>query len=148
MAPGKRLPASVSARARGPDRGDDALRIERGFQAHDAAEFEIAAKQHPDEFGFRLDNVQRPVFDPVAERDHPAHPNPLLLRGGDLLTDPLARNLAFELGEGQQHVEGQTAHARGGVELLCVTETKDTLLASKFRPIWQVGQRTGEAVDL
>jgi hypothetical protein len=32
-------------------------------------------------------------------RRHPAHPHSLLFRGGDLVPDPLARDLPLELGE-------------------------------------------------
>jgi hypothetical protein len=47
-----------------------------------------------------IDDVQGAVLDPVAQRDHAAHPHSLLLRGGDLVPDPLACDLPLELGEG------------------------------------------------
>src|SRR5438093_2410878 len=46
----------------------------------------------------------------IAERYVAAHPHALLLRGGDLVADPFAGNLALELGKGQQHIERQPPH--------------------------------------
>jgi hypothetical protein len=34
--------------------------------------------------------MERSILDPIAERDNAAHPDALLLRGGDLVADPLA----------------------------------------------------------
>ena len=45
---------------------------------------------------------------------------PLNLGGGDLVADALAGDPALELGEAQQQIERQPAHAAGGVE--CLTE--------------------------
>jgi hypothetical protein len=50
--------------------------------------------------------------------NHAAHLHSLLLRSGDLVLDPLARDFPFELGEGQKNVEGQASHAGRGVERL------------------------------
>src|SRR5271163_2518034 len=76
-----------------------------------------------------IDDVQGAILDPEAQRDYAAHPHPLLFRSRDLVPDPLARDLPLELGEGQQHIEGQPSHAGRGVERL-VTETKETPWAS------------------
>jgi hypothetical protein len=46
----------------------------------------------------------------------PAHPQTRLLRCGDLVVNALAPDLALELGEGQQHVEGQPSHAGRRIE--------------------------------
>jgi hypothetical protein len=54
-----------------------------------------------------IDDVQSAILDPIAQRNHAAHPHPLLLRSGDLVPNPLARDLPLELGEGQQHVQRQ-----------------------------------------
>ena len=56
--------------------------------------------------------------DIVAERRIAAHPDALLLGGGELVPDALAGDLALELGEGQQHIERQPTHRGGGVERL------------------------------
>src|ERR1700722_4149968 len=85
-----------------------------------------------------LDDMQRAVLDPVAQRDYAAHPHSLLFRSRDLISDPLARDFPLELGEGQQHVKGQPSHAGRGVERLghrhendWVTDTKETSCLSK-----------------
>jgi tetratricopeptide (TPR) repeat protein len=58
------------------------------------------------------------VLDPIPERWHPAHPHPLLFRGGNLVADALADDLALELRKGQQNIEGQAPHRGRGIELL------------------------------
>jgi hypothetical protein len=50
-----------------------------------------------------FDNMQGAVLHPIAERNHSAHPHPLLLRRHrDFVSNPLADDLALELGERQQ----------------------------------------------
>ena len=68
------------------------------FQPPDRAEFGIASKNEAHDFRFAVDDDELAVLRPVTERRHPAHPHPLLLRSGDLVPDPLARNLPLELG--------------------------------------------------
>jgi hypothetical protein len=96
-----------------PSLADDALCIERGLQFANRAELEVSAKDHPDRFGFRLVDDEFSVLDVIAERGPAAHPQPFLLRGGDLVADAFARDLALELGKGQQHVERQPPHGGG-----------------------------------
>src|SRR5208337_3259084 len=55
-----------------------------------------------------LSSDESAILDPIAQRNHAAHPHSLLLRSADLVPNPLARDLPLELGEGQQHVESQT----------------------------------------
>jgi hypothetical protein len=74
-----------------------------------------------------IDDVQSAIFDPIAQRNHAAHPHSLLLRSRDLVPNPLARDLPLELGEGQQHVERQTSHAGGGVEGLSHRDEGDAM---------------------
>jgi molybdenum-dependent DNA-binding transcriptional regulator ModE len=45
-----------------------------------------------------IDDAQGAVLDPVAQGNHAAHPHSLLFRSGDLVPDPLARDLPFKLG--------------------------------------------------
>src|ERR1700722_16922810 len=80
------------------DRNPNLLRVELPFEAHHASRFEVAAKQGAHDLGMIFDHMQRAVLDPVAQRDYAAHPHPLLLRSGDLVPDPLARDLPLELG--------------------------------------------------
>ena len=62
----------------------------------------------------------------VAEQRRAAGPLPLAPCGRDLVPGPLADDLPLELGEGQQHVQHQPAHAEWVVLNCWVTETKET----------------------
>src|SRR5277367_4654523 len=95
----------------GSSRQPGVLLIKDGLELHDAAGLEIALEEIANKFGMLFDDIQRPVLDPIAERNDAAHPNALLLRGRDLVAYPLARDLALELGEGQEGVQGQSSHA-------------------------------------
>ena len=84
----------------------------------------------------------------IAERHHAADPDALLLGGGDLVADALSRDLALELGEGQQHVEGQSPHAGGGVEGLGDRDERDAVGVERFDQLGEIGERTGQPIDL
>ncbi len=56
--------------------------------------------------------------------------------------------LALELGEGQQHVEGQPAHARCGVERLGHGHERHPVRIEDLDELGEVGERAGEPVDL
>ena len=62
-------------------------------------DFEITPKEISDEGGMLVDHMERPVLDPIAERNDAPHPDALPLLGGDL-AHPLASDLALKLGEG------------------------------------------------
>jgi hypothetical protein len=89
----------------------NSVSVELLLKAHDAPRLEIATKQRPHDLGTIFDDVQRAIFDPVAQRDYAPQLHPLPFRGGDLVPDALARNLPLKLGEGQQHIESQPSHA-------------------------------------
>src|ERR1700730_7121805 len=59
-----------------------------------------------------------------------AHPHALLLRGGDLVADAFTRDLALELGKGQQHIERQAAHRARRIELLRHRDERHSLSRS------------------
>src|SRR6266849_330097 len=84
----------------------------------------------------------------VAERHNTAHPHALLLRGGDLVADPFAGDLALELGKGQQHIEGQPPHRAGGIELLGHRYERDALRVEDLDQPGKIGERAGQPVDL
>ncbi len=73
----------------------------------------------------------------VAERDQTTHPHSLLLGGGDLVADPLARHLALELGEGQQDIERQASHRARGIELLGNRDERHPRVRRILRPSWR-----------
>src|SRR5215475_12770262 len=81
-------------------------------------EFGIAAEDRAHNLRVAVDDDELAVLRPITERRHPAHPHPLLFRSGDLVADALADELALELREGQQNVQGQTPHRARRVELL------------------------------
>lgn len=65
-----------------------------------------------------LDDVQGAVLGPVAERNHAAHPHALFFRSSNLVANSLSCELTFKLGEGQKHVERESAHGIRRIELL------------------------------
>ena len=74
--------------------------VEDSLEPHDAADLEITPIEISDEGGMLLDHMERAVLDPIAKGNHAPHPDALPLRGGDLVSDPLAGDLALKLGEG------------------------------------------------
>ena len=73
---------------------------------------------------------------------------PLAFDAGDLVADALAGDLAFELGEGEQHIEGQTPHRGRGVELLRHRDKGDVMGVEDVDDLGEIGERAGEAIDL
>src|SRR5947209_13205048 len=96
----------------------DAAGVELLLHQPDRAEFGIAAEDRAHDLRLAVDDNEFAILYPIAERRHAAHPHPLPFRGGDLVADALANNLALELGERQQHIKGQAPHRRRRVELL------------------------------
>ena len=103
QSPARKLPASRShAVFRHPDFGDDPAALQIAPQEPDGTEFEISLIDVFHRRGFSRIDYQLVIADVVAERNRAAHPHSLALGGGDLVTDPLARYLTLELGEGHQ----------------------------------------------
>ena len=84
----------------------------------------------------------------IPERRHPAHPHPLLLRGGDLVADALADDLALELRKGQQNIEGQAPHRGRCVELLGHRNKRRAPRVEDLDDLGKIGERAGQPVDL
>ena len=84
----------------------------------------------------------------VAKRHSAAHPHALGLGGRDLVADALARHLALELREGQEHVQCQAAHAGRGVEGLRDADEAGPTTIEDLDHACEVGQGPGKAVDL
>src|SRR5262249_31160980 len=67
--------------------------------------------------------------------------------GGDLVPNALGGHLALELCKRQQHVQGQSAHGGGGVELLGDGDEGHTVFVEQVYQLGKVGQRAGQTVD-
>ena len=101
-----------------------------------------------DGLGLLLIDDELPVPHVVAERRQTTHPHALLLRRGDLVADALAGHLPLKLGKGEQDIEGQPPHARGGVELLGDRDEGDAPRIEGFHDLGEVEQRACQTVDL
>src|SRR5208337_427851 len=86
---------------------DNPLSVEPDLQLAHRSESEVSQEDPPNRCGLNLVDDELSVLHVVAKRRLAAHPQALLLRSGDLVADAFARDLAFELGERQQHVERQ-----------------------------------------
>src|SRR5690348_11946559 len=93
-----------------PDLGADAPALEVLLQEPYRAQLQVPGVDGAHGLCFGRHRDELPVLDLIAQRGEAAHPQPFALRGSDLVADALTRDLALELGEGQQDVEGETAH--------------------------------------
>src|SRR5467141_2579196 len=111
---------------------------------------ELMIKGEDTTHGLSLGRVddERALARIVAERHNTAHPHALLLRGGDLVADPFAGELALELGKGRQTIEGQPPHRARGVELLGHRHERDALGIEDLDQPGKIGERAGQPVDL
>ena len=119
-----------------------------GEERQHRAERQIALEDETHGRGFGFVDDEFAIFDPIAERHHAADPDPLLLRGGDLVANALASDLALKLGEGEQHVQGQSTHAGRRIEGLRHRNKRDALGVEEFDQFGEVGERPCEAIDL
>lgn len=56
----------------GSSRQSGVLLIKDGLELRDAAGLEIALEEIANEFGMLFEDIQRPVLDPIAERNRPS----------------------------------------------------------------------------
>src|ERR1700736_1339442 len=97
----ERLAAHESPGSARPRLTFDPARFELRLQQADRTEFGIAAENQANGIRLAGEHHELVVLRSIPERRHPAHPHPLLLRGGDLVADALADDLALELREGR-----------------------------------------------
>ena len=109
---------------------------------------QIAAEDGADRLRLLGHDFELLVDAAIAERNGSADPEALALGGRDLVAHPLADHLALELGKGEQHVEGEPAHAGGRVERLGDRHERHPVLVEQLDQLGEVGERAGEAVDL
>src|SRR6266446_10197349 len=91
------LAAAQATRCARPQPALNAAGVELVLQQPDRAEFGIAPKDEAHGLRLAFDDDQLAGLCPIPERRHAAHPHPLLLRGGDLVADAFADDLALEL---------------------------------------------------
>ena len=126
----------------------DAAGVQFGADRIHRAERQVALEDALHQRGFFRHRHKAAPLGAVADRNDPAHPHALGLGGGDLVADALGGDLALELGEGEQHVQRQPAHRRGGVEGLGDRDEADPGGIEGRHDPGEVGERPGQAVDL
>ena len=133
----------------GPPRlADHPFRPQPLLEEADGSERQVVRIDAAHRRGLGLVDDELAVAHVVAERHGAAHPHALALGGGDLVADALAGDLALELGEGEQHVQRQPAHAGGGVELLGHRDEGDARGIEDLDDLGEVGERAGQPVHL
>ena len=80
--PAQKAPAGRSACPIGADGKPEVFAVDDLLEPDHAPDFEIAPKEIAHELSMMFDNMQSAVLNPVAERNHPAHPHALLLGRG------------------------------------------------------------------
>jgi hypothetical protein len=90
---------------------------------------------------------QQPGVDVVTQGWHAAHPQSLAFAGRNLVADALAGDFTLKLRKRQQHVKHESAHGRGGVELLGDGHKGHALAFEHFHHLGKVGQTAGESVN-
>src|SRR5438132_5478520 len=123
------LAAAQATRGARPQLALDAAGVEFVLQQPDRAEFGIAAKNQAHGFRLAVDDDQLAVARLVPERRHAAHPHPFLLRGGDLVADALADDLALELDPprrevSQQLLQSRPIHPRAGEPAVIISRAQ------------------------
>ena len=119
-----------------------------GAQQPNTTQLQVTLEDKADGLGLGKIDDQLAVGDVIAEGRIAAHPDAFLLGGGELVADALAGDLALELGEGQQDVEGQPSHGGGRVERLRHRDKGHALAVEHLHEPGKVHQRTAEPVDL
>ena len=145
---GKRHAAGRGAGCESANARDYPLLSQLPLQRGERSPRQVALEDQPD--GRRLRLVDQEFFrlDPVTERHDAADPDPALLRRRDLVADALTRDLALELGEGQQHVERQPPHAGRRVERLSDRHERHAADVEQLNELREVGKRSRQTVDL
>ena len=140
--------AALAAIAAAIDLGPDAPPVELRNQSAHGAELEIEAEDGADRLCLLGHDFEFLVEAAIAERHGSADPEALALRGRDLVAHPLADHLALELGKGEQHVEGEPAHAGRRVERLGDRHEGHPVLVEQLDQLGEIGERAGQAIDL
>jgi hypothetical protein len=132
----------------GSDLGADAAPMEIVLQEAHRAEFPVSAIDEANSIGLGRVHGQLAILDLVPQRGDPAHPHALALGGCDLVADALAGDLALELGERQEDVEGEPPHRGRRIELLGDGDEGHVMPVEQLDDLGEVHERAGKPVDL
>src|SRR5438477_2861206 len=113
-----------------------------------AAELTIESEDAAYRLGLGRVDDERALARVIAERHIAAHPHALFLRGGDLVADAFTRDLALELGKGQQYIQRQPPHRACRIELLRDRDERHSLSIEEFYEPGKICERSGQPVDL
>src|ERR1700730_16879863 len=138
----------MDAARRGATLRHDTRSIKIFLQKSNTAQLSIATEDVPYGFSLGLIDHDAALADVVTERNEATHPHAFTLGGGDLVADPLAGYLPFELGERQQYIERQAPHRSCGIELLGYGHEGHAVSIEELDHLGEVGQRAGQPVDL
>jgi hypothetical protein len=81
---------------------------------------------------------RRFLLEVVAERRWATHAPAFPLGSRDLVADALARDLALELGEGEEYVEGEASHTGRGVESLRHRDEGDAMRIEQLDELGEI----------
>ena len=87
------------------------------------------------------------IFEVIAERNDSSHPHAFAFRCRDLVADTFPRHLSAKLCKRQEHIQGQSSHGGGGIELLGDRHEANTLFVELFDDLGEVGEGAGESVN-
>src|SRR3984893_3365386 len=144
----ERLAADEAPGSARPRLTFDPARFELRLQQADRTEFGIAAENQANGIRLAIDHDKLVVLRSRPERRYAPHPHPLLFRGGDLVADALADDLALELRERQQNIEGRAPHRGRRVELLRDRHKGRSPRIEDLDNLGKIGERAGQPDDL
>ena len=136
-ATGKRDPSHRAAGLERSQLGDDPPLAEVHPDAVEAAKREIAAEDSANPLRFLFHRNDPAVLGLISKRGHAADPQPLALGGGNLVANALGGDFPLELGKRQQHIQGQSPHRGGRVELLGDRDERHPMLVEQLDELWQ-----------
>ena len=144
----ERLPAALLALAGYPPLVVPASALKLLRREEKRLQFQVKLEDRPDPRGLLGVDFQAAAAlgHVVAQDRHAADPFAFSARGPHLVLGPLGDDLAFELGEGEQDVQGQSAHGVGGVELLGDRDEAHAVAIEDFHKAREVEQGAAEAV--
>src|SRR6201993_70894 len=142
------LTAEEAAGSARPRFALDAAGVELLLHQPDRAEFGIAAEDRAHDLRLAVDDNEFAILYPIPERRRATHPHPLPFRGGDLVADALADDLALELRKRQKYIERQAPHRARRIELLRHRNEGGAPLIEDLDDLGKIGERAGQPVDL